>query len=151
MVNITGLMSTLITANHILSHHNVLDSFGHISVRNPNTNTTFFIALQLGTAYNIRNNIHKLTIFAGPAVVAGTQDIGEYLIEDGSPVNGTVGGYAERYIHSAVLKAYPDINAVVHSHAEDVLPYTVLNSISPEPVYHMAGFLGSHPVGIRQL
>ena len=151
MVNITGLMSTLITANHILSYHNVLDSFGHISVRNPNTNTTFFIALQLGTAYNIRSNIHKLTIFAGPAVVAGTQDIGEYLIEDGSPVNGTVGGYAERYIHSAVLKAYPDINAVVHSHDEDVLPYTVLNSISPEPVYHMAGFLGSHPVGIRQL
>lgn len=48
MVNITGLMSTLITANHILSYHNVLDSFGHISVRNPNTNTTFFIALQLG-------------------------------------------------------------------------------------------------------
>ena len=59
-------------------------------------------------------------------------------------MNGTVGGYAERYIHSAVLKAYPDINAVVHSHAEDVLPYTVLGSVSPEPVYHMAGFLGSH-------
>lgn len=58
-------------------------------------------------------------------------------------MNGTVGGYAERYIHSAILKAYPDINAVVHSHAEDVLPYTVLDSISPEPVYHMAGFLGS--------
>lgn len=51
MVNITGLMSTLITANHILSYHNVLDSFGHISVRNPNTNDTFFIALQLGATY----------------------------------------------------------------------------------------------------
>ena len=48
MVNITGLMSTLITANHILSYYDVLDSFGHVSVRNPNTNTTFFIALQLG-------------------------------------------------------------------------------------------------------
>lgn len=79
---------------------------------------------------------------AGPAVVSGPADIGEYLIADGSPVNGTVGGYAERYIHSAILKAYPDINAVVHSHAEDVLPYTVLDSINPDPVYHMAGFLG---------
>ncbi|KAF3032042.1 hypothetical protein E8E11_000764 [Didymella keratinophila] len=124
MVNITGLMYTLIAANHILSFHNVLNSFGHISVRNPNTNTTLFIALQLG-----------------PAVVSGPTDIGEYLIADGSPVNGTVGGYAERYIHSAILKAYPDVNAVVHSHAEDVLPYTLVNSISPEPVYHMAGFL----------
>ncbi|KAI4911210.1 hypothetical protein J4E85_011348 [Alternaria conjuncta] len=48
MKNITSLLSTLITANHILSHHAVLDPFGHISVRNPNTNTTFFIALQIG-------------------------------------------------------------------------------------------------------
>ncbi|KAF1353012.1 hypothetical protein EJ07DRAFT_182933 [Lizonia empirigonia] len=124
MVNITSLLSTLTTANHILSYHNVLDSFGHISVRNPNTNTTFFIALQLG-----------------PAVVSGVQDIGEYLVAEGSPVSGTVGGYAERYIHSAIMKAYPDINAVVHSHSEDVLPYTVLDSIGLEPVYHMAGFL----------
>jgi ribulose-5-phosphate 4-epimerase/fuculose-1-phosphate aldolase len=34
----------------------------------------------------------------------------------------------------------------VHSHSEDVLPYTVLppqNGIGLEPVYHMAGFLGS--------
>jgi hypothetical protein len=85
VANITALLSTLITANHILSYHNVLDPFGHVSVRNPNTNTTFFIALQLG-----------------PAVVSSPFDIGEYLISDGSPVNGTVGGYAERYIHSEV-------------------------------------------------
>jgi hypothetical protein len=39
----------------------------------------------------------------GPAVVSGPSDIGEYLISDGSPVNGTKGGYAERYIHSEVL------------------------------------------------
>lgn len=48
MVNTTTLLSTLITANHILHYHNVLDAMGHVSVRNPNTNTTFFIALQLG-------------------------------------------------------------------------------------------------------
>jgi hypothetical protein len=48
MKNITALLSSLITANHILSYHNVLDPFGHVSVRNPNTNTTFFIALQIG-------------------------------------------------------------------------------------------------------
>jgi ribulose-5-phosphate 4-epimerase/fuculose-1-phosphate aldolase len=53
-----------------------------------------------------------------------------------------VGGYAERYIHSEILKRYLDVNAVVHSHSEDVLPYTVINT-EPEPVYHMAGFLGS--------
>jgi ribulose-5-phosphate 4-epimerase/fuculose-1-phosphate aldolase len=40
------------------------------------------------------------------------------------------------------MKRYPDVNAVVHSHSEDVLPYTVI-STAPEPGYHMAGFLGS--------
>jgi ribulose-5-phosphate 4-epimerase/fuculose-1-phosphate aldolase len=124
MFNITSLLSTLITANHILHYHNVLDAMGHISVRNPTNNSTFFIALQLG-----------------PAVVQGPQDIGEYLISDGSPVNGTKGGYAERYIHSAIMNKYPDVNAVVHSHSEDVLPYTVLGTVGVQPVYHMAGFL----------
>ncbi|KAF2183075.1 arad-like aldolase/epimerase [Zopfia rhizophila CBS 207.26] len=127
MVNITSTLSTLITANHILHYHDVLDGMGHVSVRNPNNNATFFIALQLG-----------------PAVVSGVKDIGEYYIEDGSPLSGTVGGYAERYIHSGIMKRYPDVNSVVHSHAEDILPFTVLPSLQLQPVYHMAGFLGSN-------
>lgn len=130
MVNITETLCTLITANHILHKHDVLDAMGHICVRNPANNNTFFIALQMG-----------------PAVVSSPDDIGEYLVDDGSPVNGTKGGYAERFIHSAILKKYPDINSVVHSHSEAILPYTILDSIEMEPVYHMAGFLGeSHGV-----
>jgi ribulose-5-phosphate 4-epimerase/fuculose-1-phosphate aldolase len=128
MVNITATLSTLITANHILHHLNVLDAMGHISVRNPSNASTFYIALQLG-----------------PAVVSSPQDIGEYLVEDGSPVNGTQGGYAERYIHSEILRAYPDVNSVVHSHAEDVLPFTLLPD-GLEASYHMAGFLGACPI-----
>jgi ribulose-5-phosphate 4-epimerase/fuculose-1-phosphate aldolase len=133
MVNITALLSTLITSNHILHYHNVLDPFGHVSVRNPMTNTTFFLALQLG-----------------PAVISGPDDIGEYHIEDGSPVEGTEGGYAERFIHSEILKKYPDVNSVVHSHAEDVLPYTVIET-EVQPTYHMAGFLGAFCVFVDHL
>jgi len=79
----------------------------------------------------------------GPATVSSPADIGEYHIADGSPLSGTVGGYAERYIHSEILKRYPDVNAAVHSHSEDVLPYTVVNNGKGlEPVYHVAEFLG---------
>lgn len=124
MFNKTALLSTLITSNHILHQHSVLDAMGHVSARNPSTNTTFFIALQLG-----------------PAVVSSAADIGEYHISDGSPLPGTTGGYAERYIHSEILKKYPDVNAVVHSHAEDVLPYTLVD-VPMQPAYHMAGFMG---------
>ena len=89
----------------------------------------------------------------GPAIVSSPADIGEYHIADGSPLPGTTGGYAERYIHSEILQRYPDVQAVVHSHCEDVLPYTVLDYAGNgdqdgkgmrgmRPVYHMAGFLG---------
>ncbi|KAL5434598.1 hypothetical protein PMIN07_006963 [Paraphaeosphaeria minitans] len=127
MVNLTATLSSLIAANHVLDYLNVLDPFGHISVRNPDYNNTFFIALQMGAG-----------------VVSSIKDVGEYLISDGSGVNGTEGGYAERFIHSEVLKRYPDINAVVHSHNEDVLPYTITASVGLESTYHMAGFLGNH-------
>lgn len=133
MVNLTATLSTLITANHILHHHSILDSFGHISTRNPTNPSTFFIALQMG-----------------PAVVSGPSDIGEYRVSDGKPVNGTEGGYAERYIHSEIMRKFPDVVSVVHSHNEDVLPYTVLSDLELTSIYHMAGFLGSWESLVRE-
>lgn len=126
MVNLTATLSTLITANHILHHHNVLDAFGHVSVRNPNNASTFFLSANLA-----------------PALVSSPSDIVEYLVEDASPVDPNAGrGYKEKYIHSEILKRFPDINSVVHSHAEDVIPYSIVQ-VPLEPSYHMAGFLGS--------
>ncbi|KAF2437231.1 MFS general substrate transporter [Karstenula rhodostoma CBS 690.94] len=62
MVNLTATLTTLIAANHILDYLDVLDPFGHISVRNSNKNSTFFIALQMGAG-----------------VVSSLQDIGGSL------------------------------------------------------------------------
>ncbi|KAL9137426.1 MAG: hypothetical protein Q9175_001350 [Cornicularia normoerica] len=42
-VNLTEILFTLITANHILDYNKVVDGLGHISVRNPNNNATFFM------------------------------------------------------------------------------------------------------------
>jgi hypothetical protein len=36
---------------------------------------------------------------------------------------------------------YPSVNCVVHSHADEVLPY-VTTKVPLQPVFHMAGFLG---------
>jgi HCOMODA/2-hydroxy-3-carboxy-muconic semialdehyde decarboxylase len=49
--------------------------------------------------------------------------------------------YIERFIHSAIYAARPDVMAVVHAHAEDVLPFGI--SQQPlVPVIHSGAFIG---------
>lgn len=103
------LFSTLITANHILHYHSVVDgqpaphalariirrsnastAYGHISVRNPQNPSTFFLSKSLA-----------------PALVSSREDLEEYHVSDASPVNeGAAKGYAERFIHSEIYKKY---------------------------------------------
>lgn len=110
------LFSTLITANHILHQQNVLDAYGHISVRNPQNPATFFISRSLA-----------------PALVSSREDIEEYHVEDATPVKPDgPKGYAERFIHSEIYKRYKDVNSVIHSHSEAVIPF----SISSVPASH---------------
>ena len=116
----------LIVANHILHHHSVADAYGHISLRNPSNPATFFLS-------------HSVA----PALVSCASDIIEYRIEDASPVDPQAGnGYKERFIHSEVMKRYPSVNSVVHSHAESVVVYGIAG-VEMKPCFHMAGFLGT--------
>lgn len=56
-------------------------------------------------------------------------------------------GYSERFIHGELFKRYPDIQSVVHSHAESVIPYAT--GTGPLlPMYHMGGFLGEGGVPV---
>ncbi|KAK8175700.1 class II aldolase and Adducin N-terminal domain-containing protein [Phyllosticta citrichinensis] len=120
-----ALLDIFITGSHILHHHGIVDGYGHLSVRNPHNPSTFFMARHIA-----------------PALISSEADLVQYNVEDASPVYPNVKpGYAERCIHSELLKKYPDVNAVVHSHCPEVLPYCVSN-VPLRPTTHMAGFLG---------
>lgn len=81
--------------------------------------------------------------YLAPALVKSSDDLIEYWVKDSSPVDPNAGkGYAERFIHGEILKLYPEVNCVVHSHAEAVLPYVAAINVPLTPVFHMAGFLG---------
>ena len=126
--NITALLTTLISANHILHYHNVCDAYGHISVRNSSdpTNSTFIMSAN-----------------RAPALVSGPDDFVTYYIANASAVEADAPrGYIERYIHSEMYKRYPDVNSVIHAHAPDVLPYAI-SGVPLKPVFHMPGFLGT--------
>lgn len=76
-----------------------------------------------------------------PGTITGPNDLIEYYVDDASPVDPKSGlGYSERCIHSEILKAYPHINAVIHSHSAAVVPFAC-SGVPMQPIYHMAGFL----------
>ncbi|KAG0648794.1 Tropolone synthesis J [Hyphodiscus hymeniophilus] len=78
-----------------------------------------------------------------PALVSAPSDLIYYHVKDSSPVDPEVKkGYQERYIHSEIYKHFPEINSVVHSHSEAVLPFT-MNGVPMKPAFHIAGFLGT--------
>ncbi|KAH8642519.1 hypothetical protein IG631_05461 [Alternaria alternata] len=122
----------LIRANHILHHHGLVDAFGHISVRHPLNKEQYIIA-----AYDP----------GAPALVKNMSDFISYWVKDSAPVDPDAPqGYSERYIHGEILRRFPKVNCVVHSHSEDVIPFTVGHGAREphpvRPVFHMAGFLG---------
>lgn len=120
----TQVLEDLALANHILVNQGVLDGFGHISVRHPHKPDRFFIARSMA-----------------PALVE-VADIVEVDL-DGN-VHDAQGRrtYVERFIHSAIYKARPDVMSVIHSHSPAVIPFGVTGA-RLRPICHMSGFLGA--------
>ncbi|KAH7000656.1 class II aldolase and Adducin domain-containing protein [Ilyonectria destructans] len=78
-----------------------------------------------------------------PGTISSTADLIAYKVDDAEPVDFTTSkGYEERRIHSEIYKRHPDIHAIVHSHSEAVVPYSISNA-PLRACYHMAGFLGA--------
>ena len=118
------VLEDLALANHILVNQGVLDGFGHISVRHPQKPDRFFIARSMA-----------------PALVE-VADIVEVDLEGN--VHDAQGRrtYVERFIHSAIYKARPDVMSVIHSHSPAVIPFGVTGA-RLRPICHMSGFLGA--------
>jgi len=104
----------------------VLDAYGHLSVRHP-SNPEIFI----------------MSRYIAPGTISSDADLIQYNVSDASPVDANAApGYSERCIHSEVLKKFPEVQAVIHSHSEAVVPYTI-SGVPMRACYHMAGFLGT--------
>jgi ribulose-5-phosphate 4-epimerase/fuculose-1-phosphate aldolase len=114
----------VVVANRILANERVVDAYGHVSVRHP---------LDPGR--------YLLSRSRAPDLVEGG-DVIEFDL-DGKAVSGDARPpYLERFIHGAIYEARPDVQAVVHAHAEAVLPFTV-STVPLRPVVHMASFIGA--------
>lgn len=113
----------VVIGNRILANEGVVDAYGHVSIRHPKNPERYLLARS-----------------RSPELVE-PDDIMEFTLE-GTPVGDDKRPpYLERFIHGAIYELRPDVQAVVHAHAEEVLPFTITTT-PLRPVVHMASFMG---------
>ena len=117
-------LTELVVANRVLSNENIVDGYGHVSIRHPHDASRFFMARSL------------------PPEMVERGDLMEFAVADARPIDDDRQPAVERFIHSEILAARPDVQAVVHAHAEDVLPFSITD-VALTPVIHSGSFMGS--------
>ena len=118
------IVTELVVANRILATENVVDAYGHVSVRHPDDPGRFLLSCSRSPQLVEQSDILEFTLDAEPAR------------KDARPL------YLERFIHGAIYEARPDVMAVVHAHAEDVLPFGI-TATPLRPVIHSGAFIGA--------
>ncbi|MPZ58971.1 MAG: class II aldolase/adducin family protein [Rhizobiales bacterium] len=125
MSDLDDAVNDIVLANRILAHEGVVDAFGHVSMRHPHDPNKYLLSRARSPELVEHGDILEFSL---------TSDIvGE---RSGRP-------YLERFIHGAIYEANPEIMAVVHSHADEVLPYGI-SSVPMRSVIHTASECGGH-------
>jgi HCOMODA/2-hydroxy-3-carboxy-muconic semialdehyde decarboxylase len=114
----------VVYANRILYDQGVVDGLGHVSVRHPSEPGVFLLSCN-----------------RAPGLVK-REDIVCYDLDGNAVSQTSERPYLERFIHSEIYRARPDVVAVVHSHSPSVIPFAITHK-PLKPVFHMSGFLGS--------
>ncbi len=115
-----ALIGDLVVANRVLVNERVLDAYGHVSIRHPEKPERYLLG---------RNLV--------PALVT-VSDIIEYDLDSNpidAPENFT--HFHERFIHGEIYRARADVQAVVHSHSPNVIPFGVTEH-PLRALYHMS-------------
>jgi len=118
------LITELVIANRILAREDVVDAYGHVSVRHPENPERFFLSHSLAPAFVERSDILEFDLEGRPV---GSDRRTPYL---------------ERFIHGAIYEARADVGAVVHNHSHAVIPYGV-TPVKLRPVLHVGAAIGA--------
>jgi len=118
------LIEELVIANRIIFDQKVVDGFGHISVRHDRDPTTYLMARNIA-----------------PGLVTAA-DIVVFDLDSNPVADASSRYYSERFIHGEIYKARPDVRAVVHCHAPQLIPFGATR-VPLRPIFHMSGFLGA--------
>ena len=123
MSNLATVIDELVLANRALDYEGVLDAYGHVSARHPERPDRFLLSWSKSPGLVEADDVMAFDL------------AGEPVEADDRPL------YVERFIHAGIFRARPDVNAIVHSHAEDTLPFGLVD-VPLRPVIHSASNMG---------
>ena len=116
-------ISELVIANRVVAHLKLVDSFGHVSVRNPENPQRYFMSRSRAPSLVTKDDILEFDLDSNPIDARGLRP------------------YAERFIHGCLYCARPDVMAVCHNHAHGLLPMAVTKT-AMRPAIHSAAVIG---------
>jgi ribulose-5-phosphate 4-epimerase/fuculose-1-phosphate aldolase len=119
-----ALIDDIVTGSRVLADFGVLDGFGHVSARHPANPNRFLMSRSLAPALVTADDIMEFDL-DGNAVDARGRSL-----------------FLERFIHSEIYRARPDVTSVVHTHSPGVIPYTI-SQVPLRAVFHNAAFLAA--------
>ncbi len=123
MSDLERAIKDVVIANRILAHQGVVDAYGHVSMRHPDNPERFLLSRSRSPELVDERDIMEFTLD------------GKVVGDDRRPP------YLERFIHGGIYESRPDVTAVVHSHAEETLPYGI-TGVPIKPVIHVASSIG---------
>ncbi len=117
-----AVLEDIVVGSRILADFGVVDGFGHVSARHPTNPNHFLMSRSLAP------------------VLVTADDIMEFDL-DGNPVDARGRSvFLERFIHSEIYKARPDVMSVVHTHSPGVIPFSV-SQVPLRAMFHNPAFL----------
>jgi ribulose-5-phosphate 4-epimerase/fuculose-1-phosphate aldolase len=119
-----AVIEDIVIGSRVLAEFGVLDGFGHVSARDPNNPNHFLMSRSLAPALVTADDIMAFDL-DGNAI---------------DPRDRSV--FLERFIHSEIYKARPDVMSVIHTHSPGVIPFSV-TEVPLRPMYHNAAFLAA--------
>jgi HCOMODA/2-hydroxy-3-carboxy-muconic semialdehyde decarboxylase len=116
-------LEDLVAANRILAEHGVIDAYGHVSIRSPDNPNRYFLARSIAPQMVQIEDLLEYDIDSKPIDPQGRESV------------------RERFIHSEIYRARPDVMSVVHNHSPSVIPFSV-TGVPMKALFHMASFIG---------
>jgi HCOMODA/2-hydroxy-3-carboxy-muconic semialdehyde decarboxylase len=119
-----SLIDDVVVANRILAAQEIVDAFGHVSVRTAPGAGRYLISRSVAPAQVTAADILELDLDSKPAAAGEKR-----------------ASYRERFIHGEIYRTRPDVMSIVHCHAPSLIPFGI-TKIPLRPVYHNSFFVG---------